>query len=87
MVRAKFNVVSVTLYQEPKGSGSVTLRPVWKYEQGVAGNACLENRKFWEATPSGEITLSITNPDGFAPFVEAFHAKKSFYVDFTEAPE
>ena len=87
MVRAKFYVATVTLFQSPAGSGSVTLRPVYKYQQGVNGNACEENRQFWEATPSGEITMSITNPPGFEPFVDAFHAGKPFYVDFTEAPE
>lgn len=60
------------------------LAPVYKYEQGVSGNACKENQSFWEATPSGEIQLHINNPAGFAPFIAAFHAKKAFYVDFTE---
>jgi hypothetical protein len=87
MVRAKFHVTNVTLYAEPKGAGSVTLAPVYKYQQGISGNACEENRQFWEATPSGQITMSITNPSGFAPFVEAFHRSKPFYVDFTEASE
>jgi hypothetical protein len=87
MVRAKFFVRSVELYQSPAGSGNVKLSPVYKYQQGISGNACEENRQFWEATPSGEISMSITNPAGFEPFVKAFHANKPFYVDFTEAPE
>jgi hypothetical protein len=87
MVRAKFKITSVELYESPIGSGRVVLKPVYKYEQGVSGNACKENQQFWEATPSGEISLSITNPAGFKPFVDAFHAKKPMYIDFTEAPE
>jgi hypothetical protein len=87
MVRAKFFVRAVELFSSPPGSGCVKLAPVYKYQQGISGNACEENRKFWEATPSGEISLSITNPEGFKPFVEAFQRNKPFYVDFTEAPE
>lgn len=87
MVRAKFYVRSVELYQSPTGSGMVKLGPVYKYQQGITGNACEENRKFWESTPSGEISMSITNPEGFKPFVDAFHAGKPFYVDFTQADE
>jgi hypothetical protein len=87
MVRAKFKITNVELYESPVGSGRVVLKPVYKYEAGVTGNACKENQSFWEATPSGEISLSITNPAGFKPFVDAFHAKKPMYVDFTEAPE
>lgn len=83
MVRAKFYVRSMTLFQSPAGSGSVELMPVYKYKEGVSGNACEENRQFWE----GSITMSITNPLGFKPFFDAFHAGKPFYVDFTEAPE
>lgn len=87
MVRAKFRVTSITLYESPKDTGMVKLAPVYKYQQGISGNACEENRSFWEATPSGEITMSITNPEGFKPFRDAFHAGRPFYVDFTEAPE
>ena len=87
MVRAKFKITRVELYESPVGSGSVTLKPVYKYEQGVSGNACKENQLFWEATPNGEIQMHITNPAGFKPFIDAFHAKKPLYVDFTEAAE
>lgn len=87
MVRAKFKITGIELFEQPEGSGRVKMQPVYKYEQGVTGNACTENQTFWQATPSGEITLSITNPAGFEPFIKAFHAKKPMYVDFTEAPE
>lgn len=87
MVRAKFKVTSITLFETPEATGSVKLSPVYKYEQGVSGNACKENQSFWQATPSGEITMHISNPAGFKPFLDAFQRSKPFYVDFTEAPE
>lgn len=38
-----------------------------------------ENKSFWEATPSGEITLTITNPEAAFKFVPG----TAYYVDFT----
>ena len=40
-----------------------------------------ENGQFWEATPSGEIKLSINNPGG----AEVFEIGREYYVDFTPA--
>ena len=40
-----------------------------------------ENKAFWDATPSGSITLWINNPAGFA----TFEVGKEYYVDFTPA--
>lgn len=87
MVRAKFKITAVELFDQPEGSGRVKLQPVYKYDPAISGNACEENKTFWQATPNGEISLSITNPAGFEPFIKAFHAKKAMYVDFHEAPE
>ncbi len=41
-----------------------------------------ENGKFWTATPSGQTTLWINNPEGAAVFEQG----KDYYVDFTAAP-
>lgn len=38
-----------------------------------------ENRKFWEATPSGQIELQVINPEAW----QAFELGKEYYVDFT----
>ncbi len=40
-----------------------------------------ENNQFSEATPSGELTMMVSNPDakGF------FEVGKDYYLDFTEA--
>lgn len=42
-----------------------------------------ENHKFWTASPSGSMQLTINNPLG----AEVFEPGKFYYVDFTEAPE
>ena len=38
-----------------------------------------ENGQFWTATPSGQISLQINNPDGYAVFEQG----KAYYVDLT----
>jgi hypothetical protein len=40
-----------------------------------------ENAAFWSATPSGQITMTISNPDA----AELFELGESYYVDFTPA--
>ena len=41
-----------------------------------------ENKSWSQATPSGEISLSITNQDA----IDAFKLGDHYYVDFTPAP-
>ncbi|MDN8617853.1 hypothetical protein [Variovorax ginsengisoli] len=75
-VRAKFKVVSITTsarWNGPGTMGTVKLQPV------TSGSE--ENKKFYEATPSGEITLGTINQDALAQF----EIGKEFYVDFTPA--
>jgi hypothetical protein len=74
-VRAKFRVTGVELYESPEGSGNVKL---------TAGNDKEGDNTDWSKwTPSGSIQMMITNPDAFKIFVDALHAKKRFYVDFS----
>jgi hypothetical protein len=75
MVRAKFLCKSKEEYAEPKGCGKVSLTPVI--------NGSDENKTFYKYTPSGEITLFTVNDAAFAEF----RPGKSYYIDFTEAPE
>ena len=42
-----------------------------------------ENKKFWDATPSGKIELNLVNPEA----IKLFTIGKEYYVDFTEAPK
>lgn len=72
MMRAKMRIDSVTL------NG-------WSEEiklQAVCGTS-KEDNSYSEATPSGELRLTISN--------KALHGKfkpgQKFYLDFTEAPE
>lgn len=53
----------------------VTLQPVFAGDDGDA------NSQWSKWTPSGEIRLSITNPNIFPELVNG----KCFFVDFTEA--
>ena len=40
-----------------------------------------ENTKFWQASPSGEISLGTVNPEAWSQF----ELGKEYYVDFTSA--
>jgi hypothetical protein len=71
--RAKFRAHSV--YDLSNSSRVVALSPVYD------SNPTSENHNFWNATPSGEIRMTINNPDGAAIFEEG----KEYYVDFTPA--
>ncbi len=42
-----------------------------------------ENRKFWNATPNGQVRLWIENK----PAAEVFEEGKKYYLDFTPAPD
>lgn len=75
--RAKFicqNII-ITKYAGTQ-SHQVVLTPVTPYNsEGV------ENKAFWDATPVGEIKLTITNKGA----VYTFEPGKKYYVDFTAA--
>jgi hypothetical protein len=53
----------------------ITLNPVYSSDPES------ENKWFAKATPSGNITLGITNPSA----IGTFELGKSYYVDFTPA--
>jgi hypothetical protein len=76
-VRAKFYITTIEPYHGGKGGGTVKLRPVY------SADPAHENKTFWDATPTGEISMQINNPSAF----DFFTAKigKEFYVDFSEA--
>jgi hypothetical protein len=86
-VRAKFRCSTITLMQTylydkdagqsvPAPARSIVLEPV--YGQGDPAH---ENTKFWQATPSGRIEMSIVN----ATAAECFEVGKEYFVDFTPA--
>ena len=77
-VRAKFRCMSVTTHHTRMVE--VRLRPVYNNAKGDY-EVPPENQAFWDATPAGEITMTINNPDASAQFIPG----QAFYVDFSIA--
>lgn len=76
VVRAKFYVQSIT----PVPSQNPDDKTAHVSMYAVYGNG--EANKDWSRwTPSGSITMSITNPSA----VEKFEVGKEYFVDFTPA--
>lgn len=75
-VRAKFRVMGINhVYTgaQDKQPVDIRLAPVWE-QDGV-------NRKWSQATPSGEIKMLITNPEA----ADQFELGREYFVDFTPA--
>lgn len=77
MIRAKFWVSELRRWNndEKTSGGTVKLLPVYSSDPKH------ENKSFWDATPQGEISLGISNPEAYHQFELAIG--KEFYVDFT----
>lgn len=81
-VRAKFYVqrVEKSKYGYAPGQQEMTtlvLAPVYSNEEGT------ENKKFWDASPSGEIKLGTINLDA----ANYFELGKEYYIDFIRADQ
>ena len=79
MVRAKFYVSKTEQSKygyapDQKVMTTVTLSAVYSSEEGS------ENKKFWDATPSGSIVLGTINPEA----AEQFELGAEYYIDFTK---
>lgn len=78
LIKAK---VSVSHIEESKSSGT----PEEKYSETVHMHPVYgdgeENKSYSDATPSGSISLAITNKSAWGFFV----AGREYYVDFTPA--
>lgn len=74
MVRAKFKVAAIerVKYGEQEVQ-NIRMTPV------VSGSE--ENKKFFQYTPSGAITIGTVNPEAAA----GFELGAEYYVDFTPA--
>jgi hypothetical protein len=92
MVRAKFRVNKIEISEGMRRTaGSGTREDPYKYGPTELRTVVMapvysddpnsENRKFWEASPSGEIRLGTINPEAWAPF----HIGGEVYIDFTPA--
>jgi len=76
MVRAKFTVSAITTRKHWEGDAFIAEIEL----QTVHGNS-EENKKFFAASPSGQIKLGVLNPDAAKQFTPG----QAFYVDFTPA--
>lgn len=77
-IRAKFRVESIEDSADVDGrvfSRRITLRAVY------SDDPAHENRAFWQATPTGFLDMSITNPAAF----EQFERGAEYYIDFERA--
>lgn len=73
---AKYDARSGYDNYDPCKCYTVRMSPVYG---GVKG----ENQKFWSATPSGKLEMQVMNQ----PAAEMFEPGKSYYLDFTPAPD
>lgn len=90
-IRAKFKLDAVesTLtnrghYDERKqwvNDGTAELRTLKFSPVYGGGDPNHENTKFWQASPSGSLSLGTVNPEAWA----AFELGKEYYLDFTPA--
>lgn len=75
MVRAKFQVTEINhrhTHNAANTFAEVKLAPVYETGDGV-------NKSWSLATPSGQISLGITNPEA----IKGFDLGKFYFVDFT----
>src|ERR1700733_12871561 len=94
-VRAKFLVEKIecshqTKYkngpdgkQDYKQGYPVEMRTVHMRPVFGNGDPNHENTKFWEASPSGGLTLGTINPAAW----QQFELGREYYLDFTPAPK
>lgn len=75
VTRAKFRLNSITDYG-PNSSRTLNF-------QAVLADEIPENQRFNKASPNGKLELMINNPAAY----ERFEPGKSYYLNFTEAPE
>jgi hypothetical protein len=77
-VRAKFIVQSIekSLAYQGKEVSTIKMAPVYSQDPES------ENRKFWEASPSGSLLLAVINKQAADQFILG----REYYLDFTEAP-
>lgn len=91
-VRAKFKVDSFTTtmqtrQKDPQGKWEasnleqVEMRTIKMSPVYGNGDPNHENTKFWQASPSGELTLGTVNPEAW----KQFELGKEYYIDFTPA--
>lgn len=86
VVRAKFRLIAQknsesSIFKDGKWTSGVVTS--LEFMPVTASDKNPENKKFWEATPSGKIELNVVNPAA----VKEFELLKEYYVDFTLAEQ
>ena len=76
-MRAKFQVTGVT----KSGDTMVELKMMAVTDKDFNPDGESDDNDFARWTPSGEVTMVITNPN----LLNTFKAGQKFYLDFTEA--
>lgn len=81
MVRAKFKCMKIEKQDvgydgNVKEMQTVTLSPMYSTDPES------ENKKFWDATPQGQVQLGCINLEA----AKFFELGKYYYLDFSEAP-
>lgn len=71
MIRAKFQVISITQTEGDKIGRNIKLMP--RYDTSIP-----EDQRFAQATPSGELVMYVNNPAA----IEQLPLGKYFYLDF-----
>lgn len=77
MVRAK--MMCIEKRQLYAGSGNLDDNSTWTVRLQPVYGDCPENKEWSRWTPSGEVTMQITNPAA----VGRFELGKAYWVDFT----
>lgn len=75
-IRAKFEVTSIERFSWNENQILIKMQP--RYDEAIP-----ENRRFEEATPSGNLDMHVSNPAA----IEVFKLGKTFYLDFTPVDE
>lgn len=84
-VRAKFRLNSYTAELHGRnaedGSRTSVEKRTLNFTPVYSSNGNDENKRFWDATPSGSLQLGTVNPDAWSQF----EVGKEYYLDFTPA--
>jgi hypothetical protein len=90
MIRAKFRLDGIRTTSQPTYDGSpekgwkkVGEHKLYDLDFSPVTATSPENKAFWEATPSGKITLSVINESAAQAFLD--HLGKEWFVDFSPA--
>lgn len=79
MIQAKFKCDDVSLTKDTEIEGNPVIREEVSMSPVISGSE--ENKSFAEATPSGSIKLTITNPNAFGFFGQGLE----YLIDFQKA--